>query len=96
MERKIEFSYIGNVSDDYEFKNMKIIPPLAGEELAAVIKKHHIYVTTSINEPSGNHHIEAAQCGLPVLYIDSGGIPEYCDGYGVSFQDNLKKNFMRS
>ncbi len=90
-KEKIEFSYIGNVSDDYEFKNMNIIPPLAGEELAAVIKKHHIYVTASINEPSGNHHIEAAQCGLPVLYIDSGGIPEYCDGYGVSFKDNFEK-----
>ena len=33
-KEKIEFSYVGNVSDDYEFKNMKIIPPLAGEELS--------------------------------------------------------------
>ena len=36
----------------------------------------------------GNHHIEGAQCGLPVLYINSGGIPEYCDGYGVMFEKN--------
>ena len=45
-------------------------------------------MTGSLNEPSGNHHIEAAQCGLPLLYINSGGIPEYCEGYGVSFEEH--------
>ena len=53
-------------------------------------------MTGSINEPSGNHHIEAALCGLPILYLNSGGIPEYCNEYGVSynnleeFEDKLK------
>ena len=87
---KLEFSYIGNVSKKYKFNSMKIIQPLAGHELANAIREHHIYLTASINEPSGNHHIEAAQCGLPVLYLDSGGIPEYCDGYGVSFQNDFE------
>ena len=59
-------------------------------ELADELKKHHIYVTASVNEPSGNHHIEAAQCGLPILYLDSGGIPEYCEGYGVSFSNDFE------
>ena len=36
-----------------------------------------MYITGSQNEPSGNHHIEASQLGLPVLYIESGGIPEF-------------------
>ena len=40
---RIEFSYVGNVSEEYEFHNMKIFPPLAGEDLANVIKKH-IYI----------------------------------------------------
>ena len=29
----------------------------------------------------------SAQCGLPILYIDSGGIPEYCKGFGISFNN---------
>ena len=86
---KIEFTYIGNISGEYNFKNTKIVQPLAGIELANELKKHNVYVTGSINEPSGNHHIEAAQCGLPILYKDSGGIPEYCNGYGLAFKDNF-------
>lgn len=87
----IEFAYIGNTSEKYEFKNSTIIPPLAGKELARELKKYHIYVTASINEPSGNHHIEAAQCGLPILYLESGGIPEYCKGFGVGFKEDFEE-----
>ena len=86
----IQFTYIGKLPENFEFQNTKHIKPISGEELAKEIKKSHIYVTGSINEPSGNHHIEGAQCGLPLLYINSGGIPEYCRGFGVMFD---KENF---
>ena len=87
-KEKIDFTYIGNASNEHILKNTNLIEPLAGEELAREIKNHHIYVTASLNEPSGNHHIEAAQCGLPVMYLDSGGIPEYCKDYGVKFKED--------
>jgi len=87
---KLEFTYIGNFNEDFQFLNSTILPPLAGEELANELKKHHIYVTASINEPSGNHHIEAAQCGLPILYLNSGGIPEYCQNYGIAFDEDFE------
>lgn len=88
-KEKIEFTYIGNISSNYKFKNTNIVEPLAGIDLANELKKHNVYVTGSINEPSGNHHIEAAQCGLPILYRDSGGIPEYCNGFGLSFNEDF-------
>jgi len=84
-QNKIEFTYIGNLPKNFKFENSNHVEPLSGKKLADEIKKNHIYVTGSLNEPSGNHHIEAAQCGLPILYIDSGGIPEYCDDFGVKF-----------
>jgi len=83
--KKIEFTYIGNLPKNFSFSNSKIIEPLSGKNLANELKKNHIYLTASLNEPSGNHHIEASQCGLPILYINSGGIPEYCEGYGEIF-----------
>ena len=89
-KNKISFTYIGNLPKNFKFENTKVIMPLSGENLAKAIKKNHIYLTASINEPSGNHHIEGAQCGLPLLYINSGGIPEYCSGFGVIFD---KHNF---
>ena len=92
---KIEFTYIGNIDKKFTFKNTKVITPLSGFELANEIKEHDIYVTGSLNEPSGNHHIEAALCGLPVLYINSGGIPEYAENHGVevtleNFEERLE------
>ena len=92
---KIEFTYLGNVDKEFAFKNTKIMAPLSGFELANEIKEHDIYVTGSLNEPSGNHHIEAALCGLPVLYINSGGVPEYAKNYGVevtlkNFEERLE------
>lgn len=87
-----KFTYIGNVPKGFTFNNSKLIKPLSGEKLANELKKSHLYITGSLNEPSGNHHIEAAMCGLPILYINSGALPEYCSGYGVEFSfENLEE-----
>ncbi|MBS57111.1 MAG: hypothetical protein CMP16_04485 [Rickettsiales bacterium] len=102
-KNQIKFTYIGNLNKDLEFQSTEIIEPKSGRELANLIKENHIYLTASINEPSGNHHIEAAQCGLPILYRDSGGMPEFTKGFGVEFQgkqdffeslDELKNNYL--
>tara|TARA_B100001109_G_scaffold78556_1_gene64336 strand:- start:17543 stop:18631 length:1089 start_codon:yes stop_codon:yes gene_type:complete len=90
FDEKYEFTYIGNLPKDFSFKNVNFITPLSGRNLADKLKENHIYLTASINEPSGNHHIEGALCGLPVLYLESGGTPEYSNGFGVSFyEDNF-------
>lgn len=84
-KEKIEFTYVGNLPANFNFRNARHITPLSGEKLAKEIKKNHIYITASINEPSGNHHIEGSQCGLPVMFIESGGVTEYCKDYGTSY-----------
>lgn len=83
---KIQFSYIGKIPDNIRPKGIKIIAPLYGKELAEELRSNHIYVTGSINEPAGMHHIEGAMCGLPLLYRDSGALPEYCNGFGIMFE----------
>jgi hypothetical protein len=84
---RIEFTYVGNLPQGFSFHNARYVKPLDGEMLAAELRSHHAYVTASINEPGGNHQNEGALCGLPLLYRRSGCLPEYCDGFGVSFDD---------
>lgn len=84
----IEFTYIGNLPKGILFKNIKHFPPKTDIQLGEVLNSYDGYITASINEPSGNHHIEAAQSGLPILYLESGGIPEYCEGYGIGFNSS--------
>ncbi|MGE5506091.1 MAG: hypothetical protein ACM31L_16845 [Actinomycetota bacterium] len=84
---RLQFTYVGNLPQGYRFANATHVGPLDGPSLAAELKRHHVYLTASVNEPSGNHHIEGASCGLPLLYRVSGGITEYCEGFGVPFAD---------
>lgn len=41
------------------------------------------------------HHVEGAQCGLPLIsHADGGGIVEAAEKYGVLFEDNLKETLL--
>jgi hypothetical protein len=82
---RIAFTFVGNLPKGFTFKCARYVPPLDGEELAAELRSHHGYLTASINEPGGNHQNEGAMSGLPLLYRESGCMPEYCAGYGISF-----------
>ena len=82
---RLNFTIVGNVPNSYKYRNTKVIKPLKGFEIASYLKSSDIYITASKNEPSGNHHMEAAMCGLPILYMKSGGVEEYCRDYGVEF-----------
>lgn len=82
---RVEFTYVGNLPAGFEFTNAHHLAALDGVALAAELRRHHVYLTASINEPGGNHQNEGALCGLPLLYRNSGCLPEYCDGFGVMF-----------
>jgi hypothetical protein len=84
----IEFTYIGNLPSGFEFRNARYLKPISGNALASELRAHHVYVTGSINEPGGNHQIEGGACGLPILYRNSGCMPEYCEGFGLKFESD--------
>jgi hypothetical protein len=82
-----ELHYFGNVPKNLSLKRIHVHPPKTGKELAESLHNNDIYLTASLNEPAGMHHIEGALCGLPLLYRNSGALPEYCNDYGVMFND---------
>ena len=84
---QFEFHYVGHLPKGFHNNHIIVHPPCAGKELANILQKADVYLSASINEPAGMHHIEGALCGLPLLYRESGALPEYCQNYGISFHD---------
>lgn len=82
---RIAFTYIGNLPQGFTFQHAAYLPPTHGPALAELLRDQHVYITGAQHEPAGNHHMEGAACGLPVLYRESGGIPDYCAGFGLGF-----------
>lgn len=81
------FTYIGRVPERLTFRHATLEPPLSGPRLGEALSRHHVYLTASLNEPAGMHHVEGALCGLPLLYRPSGALPEYCQGFGLPFDE---------
>lgn len=92
--KNLEFHYIGNKPKNYNSKRIIFHPPLNNEKLAEELSKYNFYLTASLNEPAGMHHIEGALCGLPILYRKSGALPEYCYKHGIGFEN--KRDFKSS
>lgn len=80
-----EFSVIGSVPLGVRFCHARVEEHQTTTTLADILRQHHLYVTAARNEPGGNHPIEAMRCGLPVLYLRSGSLPEYCGTFGLEF-----------
>lgn len=82
-----EFHYIGNIPKTVQTKNIIVHEPCAGTELSQKLSDNHIYLTASINDPGPMHPVEGASAGLPLVFRQSGALPEYCTGYGEGFSD---------
>ena len=87
----IELWVIGRWPGEIRWRAARTYGPMAGAELAGLLRSCHVYVTGSLWEPGGMHFIEGAQCGLPVLYhMDGGGIVEVARDFGVGFRDDVR------
>lgn len=86
----VAFRVIGRWPPEIEWKATETLAPMTGRPLAEKLRECHIYLTASRWEPCGMHHVEGAQCGLPLLYHeDGGGIVEAGRRYGLGFRDDL-------
>jgi hypothetical protein len=83
---RYQFTFIGNLPDGFQFQHSQHLPPHSGPALADLLRAQHVYLTGAQLEPAGNHHMEGAACGLPLLYLESGGVPQYGRGFGLGFQ----------
>jgi glycosyltransferase involved in cell wall biosynthesis len=86
----VELWVIGRWPSACNWRAAQTFPPITGPELAGLLRRGHVYLTASRWEPGGMHHVEGAQCGLPVLYHeDGGGIVEMASRYGIGYRGDV-------
>ncbi len=81
---RYEYVFIGRLP--LPMKNIRVTAPVEPETLATQLRKSDVFITASRNDPCSNSLIEALSCGLPALYLNSGGHPEITGNGGLSFE----------
>lgn len=80
---RFEVTFIGN--SPIRFRNIRMLAPVGSHALAGILRTQDIYLTATRNETCSNALIEAMQCGLPVLALKSGAVPEIAGDAGEFF-----------
>jgi glycosyltransferase involved in cell wall biosynthesis len=66
---------------------VRVVPPLASEPLADLLRTQDLYLAASLDDPCSNALLEALACGLPAVFRRSGGHPELVGEAGVGFDE---------
>ena len=79
-----EMTFVGR--SPITFKNIEMLPAVDTQGMAELFRGHDIYITASRHDPCSNSLIEALSCGLPAVYLRSGGHPEIVGSAGLGFE----------
>jgi glycosyltransferase involved in cell wall biosynthesis len=79
-----EYTFVGRLP--LPVNNIRLIQPLPSQAVANLLRAHDVYITASRFESCSNALLEGLACGLPALYLDSGGHPELVKGAGLPFE----------
>jgi len=80
---RFEYTYVGRIQ--FDFSNIRHIPPQDSRHLGELLRQHDLYITASRNEPCSNALLEAMACSLPALYLNQGGHGELVGFGGLPF-----------
>lgn len=72
----VDFVLCGRYDFTCDAENVFILGHLKADALARVLRSCDVFMNLSENDPCPNVVLEALASGLPVLYKDSGGVPE--------------------
>lgn len=97
----VDFVLVGNFEGVESAPNVHLLGRLGAREVAEVFASCDFHLQLSVNDACPNVVIEAMACGLPVLYVASGGTPEIVGETGAKFSsedfldtlENLGQNY---
>jgi glycosyltransferase involved in cell wall biosynthesis len=67
-------------------ERIRHVGPLDSAGVAQLLREHDAYLAASRDDPCSNALLEALACGLPAVYLASGGHPELVGDAGVPFE----------
>lgn len=82
---RVELTFVGNTRAT--LVHGRVVPPLPSSALAELFRGQDAYLAASRNDPCSNALLEALACGLPAVYLRSGGHPELVGEAGVAFDE---------
>lgn len=82
---RFEYTFVGRTS--HPLPRGRMLAPQPSERLAEILREHDVFVTASVNDPCSNAVLEALACGLPAVYLHSGGHPELVGDAGFGFDE---------
>jgi glycosyltransferase involved in cell wall biosynthesis len=82
---RYEFTFVGNSSTD--FKRLRHVPALPSKELADLLRQQDVFLTATEHDAYSNSLVEALSCGLPAVYLASGGSGEAVKEAGFAFRE---------
>ena len=75
--------------------DVKFLGPYTQADAPSIFKGAHLLLQTKVNDPCPERVVEAMACGLPVIYSQSGGVPELVGeeaGIGVPGELNWERD----
>ena len=82
---RYELTYVGNTQEAFE--RATVVAPLPSQELAALLRTQDVFVTATEHDAYSNALVEALCCGLPAVYLRSGGSAEAVKEAGFGFTE---------
>jgi len=82
---RYELTFVGQ--SEVAFDRIRRVGPVPPAEVADLLRAHDVYVTASRDDPCSNALLEALACGLPAVYLRSGGHPELVGEGGLGFDE---------
>jgi len=81
---RYEYTFVGR--SPVAFERIRLVPPQPSTGVADLLRSHDIFITASLHESCSNALVEAMSCGLPSLYVESGGNAELVGAGGLPFR----------